>query len=131
MIKTTLPIIETSINEEKQTLVSKESTIEVSIDTSLFAEERWERNFPAQAKNETLFVYIERVRDEGKLESKEHIVSNLKAIFCFIESDKIPDFKAFLQMFNIADQKYTERLIERIKFIFNLALSNSTVTSKN
>lgn len=131
MIKTTLPIIETSIDEDKQVLVSKENTIEVSIDTSLFAEERWEKNFPSQAKNETLFAYIERVQNEGKLESKEHIVSNLKAIYCFIESDKIPDFKAFLQMFNIADSKYTERLIERIKFIFNLALSNSTVTSKN
>ena len=49
MIKTKLPVIEKEIAENK--LVIKEKEIDVSIDTSLYAEERWEANFPHNAKN--------------------------------------------------------------------------------
>ena len=55
MIKTTLPTFETSLDEKTKKLVTVEKEIVVTIDTSLFAEQRWEANFPHNAKNETLF----------------------------------------------------------------------------
>ena len=84
MIKTKLPVQEKEINEQNK-LVKTERQIDVEIDTSLFAEERWEQNFPHNAKNETLFAYVERIRKAGLMESKAHILSNLKALYCFLE----------------------------------------------
>jgi len=130
MIKTTLPVVEKSINEKGE-LVTVEKNIDVTIDTSIFAEERWERNFPFNAQKETLFAYIERIRNSGKLEDKASVLSNLKALYCFMEGDAIPDFKSFCQMFDLTGGGYLERLIEKIKFIFNLVLSSSTVSAKN
>lgn len=129
MIKTKLPVIEKEIAENK--LVIKEKEIDVSIDTSLFAEERWEANFPHNAKNETLFAYIERVKNAGLLESKAHILSNLKALYCFMEGDTIADFKSFCQLFDLADGERLNKLVEKIKFVFNLVLSGSAVDQKN
>ena len=60
MIRTTLPVVEKSIDENNNLVVNKKN-INVSVDTSLFAEERWEQNFPHNAKNEKLFAYIQRV----------------------------------------------------------------------
>ena len=60
MIKTKLPLLEKEIDGDGKLVVNK-SEIEIGIDTSLFAEERWESNFPAQAKTETLFAYIKEV----------------------------------------------------------------------
>ena len=58
MIKTTLPVVEKSINEQAKKIVVNKKSINVTIDTSLFAEERWEQNFPVNAKRETLFAYM-------------------------------------------------------------------------
>ncbi len=131
MIKTTLPIIEKSIDEKTKTLIAKPGEIEVAIDTSLFAEERWEKYFPDLAKRETLFAYIERVKAAGLLIDKAMIIANLKALYCFMEGDKIADFKSFCQLFDIAQGEYLNQLIEKIKFIFEIALSSSTTDSKN
>ncbi|MCX4314215.1 MAG: hypothetical protein OSJ83_10240, partial [Clostridia bacterium] len=86
MIKTTLPTFETSLDEKTKKLVTVDKEIVVTIDTSLFAEQRWEANFPHNAKNETLFAYIERMRDEGKIDAV-HVLSHLKALYCFLEGD--------------------------------------------
>ena len=130
MIKTTLPVVEKQIDAEGKLVVSKKN-INVAIDTSLFAEERWEQNFPHNAKNETLFAYIERMKAAGMIENKAYILSNLKALYCFMEGDAIPDFKSFCQMFDIADGEYLNELIEKIKFVFDVALTSSTATPKN
>lgn len=129
MLKTTLPTVEKTLDGDK--LVVKQKEITVGIDTSLFAEERWEANFPHNAKNETLFGYIERVKNSGLLESKAHILANLKALYCFMEGDAIPDFKAFCQLFDLADGEYINKLVEKIKFVFELVLNASTADSKN
>ncbi len=131
MIKTKLPIMKKTIDESEKRLVLKESEIEVEIDTSLFAEERWEKNFPHNASKETLFAYIERVTSAGLAESKAHILSNLKALYCFMEGDEIADFKSFCQLFDLAEGEYIKKLIKKIKFIFELVLSSSTVSPKN
>ena len=130
MIKTKLPVQEKEINEQNK-LVKTERQIDVEIDTSLFAEERWEQNFPHNAKNETLFAYIERIRKAGLMESKAHILSNLKALYCFLESKELPDFKSFLKLFDLADAEYLTRLVDKIKFVFEIALKTATANAKN
>lgn len=131
MIKTKLPVIEKTIDEATNQLVVKEKEIDVSIDTSLFAEERWEAHFPHNAKNETLFAYIERVQSAGLLDNKAHILSNLKALYCFMEGADIADFKSFCQLFDLADGTHLNKLVEKIKFVFNIVLNSSTVNQKN
>jgi hypothetical protein len=128
MIKTTLPIVEKAIENDK--LVTAKKTIDVKIDTSIFAEERWESNFPQNARRETLFAYVERIKTDG-LNDKAHILSNLKALYCFIEGDAIPDFKSFCQMFDIADGEYLNELTNKMRVVFDIALNGSAVTQKN
>ncbi len=131
MIKTKLPTVEKTIDEASNTLVVKDKEIDVVIDTSLFAEERWEANFPHNAKSETLFAYIERVQKAGLMDSKTHILSNLKALYCFMEGEEIADFKSFCQLFDLADGARLEKLVDKIKYVFNIVLNSSTVSSKN
>ena len=128
MIKTTLPIVEKAIENDK--LVTAKKTIDVKIDTSIFAEERWESNFPQNASRETLFAYVERIKTDG-LNDKAHILSNLKALYCFIEGDAIPDFKSFCQMFDIAAGEYLNELTNKMRVVFDIALNGSAVTQKN
>ena len=128
MIKTTLPIVEKAIENDK--LVATKKSIDVKIDTSIFAEERWESNFPQNASRETLFAYVERIKTDG-LNDKAHILSNLKALYCFIEGDAIPDFKSFCQMFDIADGEYLNELTNKMRVMFDIALNGSAVTQKN
>ncbi|HCH74816.1 MAG TPA: hypothetical protein DEV87_06525 [Clostridiales bacterium] len=128
MIKTTLPIVEKEIENDK--LVATKKSIDVKIDTSIFAEERWESNFPQNASRETLFAYVERIKTDG-LNDKAHILSNLKALYCFIEGDAIPDFKSFCQMFDIADGEYLNELTSKMRVVFDIALNGSAVTQKN
>ena len=129
MLKTKLPV-QTKNDDGNGNLIVNFREINVAIDTSIFAEERWESHFPTNAARETLFAYIERIQ-ENKLVDKAHILSNLKAIFCFIESDEITDFKSFCQMFDLADGEYLQKLTGKIAYIFNLVLNNSATTSKN
>lgn len=130
MIKTKLPLLEKEIDGDGKLVVNK-SEIEIGIDTSLFAEERWESNFSAQAKTETLFAYVERIGKAGLADSKAHILSNLKALYCFIDSDKLPDYKSFLKLFDLADGEYLTALTDKIKYVFEIALQGATVNSKN
>lgn len=131
MIATKLPIIEKNIDEKNNKILTNVRDIDVNIDTSLFAEERWEANFPLNAQKETLFAYIERVKNAGLMESKAHILSNLKALYCFMEGREIADFKSFCQLFDLADEGYLNKLIEKIKFVFNIVLQSSTANPKN
>lgn len=130
MIKTQLPVIEKELDAAGK-LVIKDSEIDVAIDTSLFAEERWEQYFPQNAKTETLFAYVERIGENGLAESKAHILSNLKALYCFMESDKLADWKSFLKLFDLSDAEYLTRLVDKIKYVFEIALSSATATAKN
>lgn len=130
MITINLPTLEKSIGADDK-LVVKEGEIKCAIDTSLMAEERWEQNFKHNAEKETLFAYIERVQNAGLAESPAHVLSNLKALYCFIESDDLPDWKAFVRLFDLASGDYLKRLCAQIKRVFEIALSAATVDQKN
>ena len=129
MFKTKLPVKE-RIEGENGKIITQEKEIAVTVDTSIFAEERWEKNFPANSQHETLFRYIERVHENGMLD-KAHILSNLKALYCFIESDELSDFKSFCQLFDLADGKYLETLCDKMKWIFSKVLDSSVAPPKN
>ena len=129
MLKTTLPTQSKKLDSENNLKIIKED-ITVDIDTSIFAEQRWETNFPANATRETLFAYIERI-DKEKLIDTAHILTNLKALFCFLESDAISDFKSFCQLFDLADEEYLKQLIDKTKYVFNIVLNSSAAKSKN
>lgn len=129
MFKTKLPVKE-RIEGDNGKVITQEREIAIMVDTSIFAEERWEKNFPANASRETVFRYVERVHEDGMLD-KAHILSNLKALYCFIESDELSDFKSFCQLFDLADGKYLETLCDKIKWIFSIVLDSSVATSKN
>ncbi len=131
MIKTTLPVIEMSIDEISKKLVKVEKNIDVNVDTSIFAEERWEANFPENAKMETLFAYLERVNNGGLVKDKSYLISNLKAFYCFLESEQLPSFKSFCQLFDGSDSEYVTKLTDKMSFVFNLVLQSSTVSTKN
>ncbi len=131
MVKTKLTTVEKTLDEASNSLVIKEKNITVTVDTSIFAEERWETNFPHNAIKETLFAYIARVKERGQIDSQTHILSNLKALYCFIESSEITDFKSFCQLFDLADGERLKTLIAQIEYVFNLVLSSSAVSEKN
>ena len=116
MINTTLPVLETELDEAKGELIRKTHDIKCKIDVSVFAERRWEENFPANAKTETIFAYVERMNGKD-LKNPAYLLSNLKAIYCFIVSDEIAD--------------YLTRLINKIKFVFEIALKATTTNAKN
>lgn len=107
-------------------LISTETEEVFDIDTSVYSEERWEIHFPILAAHEGLFQYIERV-NASSLTDRVRVAGMLKAIYCFIESDKIPSYKDFAQMFNLAVPEYTERLIDTLKTAFKTILGGSSV----
>lgn len=129
MFKTTMPIYEQK--EVKGKLITTEKTIEVVIDTSVFSEQRWEDNFPKQAEKETLTSYIARILKTKNKNSIAYVLSGLKALYCLIKSSSFPDFESFASNFNLADEKSLNKAVNRLQYIFNLALNSSTSYPKN
>ncbi len=130
MINTTLPVLEKELDEAAKKIVVNKRTIKVKIDTSVLAEKRWEENFPNNAKTETLFNYVERIQKAG-ITDAARVLSGLKAIYCFIVSDEIENYDAFLQLFDLADTEYLKELVNKIKFVFDIALNTATTDAKN
>lgn len=119
-----LPILSQRLDGD--TVVSEEKSVVFDLDTSVYSEERWEQNFPALAAHEGLFQYIERI-NEGAVTDRVRVACMLKAVFCFIESREVPNYKAFAQMFNLAVPEYTERLIATLHSAFKAVLGGSSV----
>lgn len=131
MIRTTLPIRERTLDEKSGAMVAKESEIAVTVDTSVYAEERWEIHFPQNAARETLFAYIERLGLDRTGDGRARVLSGLKAIYCFLEGDRIADYKSFCQLFDLSDEDYLRRLTARVGELFSMALGGSATSAKN
>lgn len=129
MIKTKLPIQRKTLNADGKIELEKKDVL-VEVDTSIFAEQRWEAHFPLNAERETLFAYVERIQEESK-RGNINFLSILKAVYCFIECDEIQDFKSFCQLFDISDKNYFKRLTDKIEEIFNFVLTSSATSLKN
>lgn len=123
-MKVQIPILEQELVDEQ--VVNKETIAVFDLDTSVYSEERWEQNFPQLSAKEGLFQYIERVQ-KNALTERVKVACMLKAIFCFIESDKITSYKEFAKMFNLAVPEYTSKLIETLTKSFKMILGGSSV----
>jgi hypothetical protein len=111
----------------------KRGEIMATVDATVFAEERWEKNFPAQAEKETLFAYCDRVKKQleaGKPDSAT-VLSAIKAVYCTLESDAIPNFKAFAMLFDYSDKEMFERQMKVITTALQYAGHGSAATPKN
>ena len=123
-MKIELPLLIQEIKDDQ--LISREENAVFDIDTSVYSEERWEQHFPDLCAKSSLFQYIERVQNNS-ISDRVKVAGMLKAIFCFIESDKITTYKQFAQMFSLSATEYTSRLIDKLKTAFKLVLGSSAV----
>ena len=124
-MKITLPILSQTIQGDQ--VISTETEQEFELDTSVYSEERWEQHFPIQAAKEGLYQYIERIHTAATTSERVRVASMLKAIYCFIESSRIPTYKDFAMLFNLAAPDYTEKLIRKLHNAFKLVLNGSSV----
>lgn len=124
-MKVEIPILHQSFDGDK--IIQEEKEEFFDIDTSVYSEERWEQHFPVQAQHESLFEYIEKVRNAKNVSDRVRVCSMLKAVYCFIESDTVPTYKQFAQLFVLSNPEYTERLINRLISVFKAVSESSAV----
>jgi hypothetical protein len=124
-MKIKLPLLRKEFDEKTKTVKQIRGTLECDIDTTVYAEERWERHFPELAQREGLFEYAERITGHKEEGGRAYVAALLKAVFCFIESDDLPTYKSFAQLFDLADEKYSTELINGFKDAFDLILGSS------
>lgn len=118
MIKFTLPVLEQELVGTKIVKTTKEMTC--YLDVSATAQEVWEREFPAQAKQEGLFDYIERIRKVAKDKGTNVsvVISALKAIYCMIKFEKPVSKDEFLSLFTFTDAEYFNSLVTKLLTVF-------------
>lgn len=116
-----------------ENLVDNRGEITAVVDMTAYAEERWEAHFKANAEKETVFAYVERITKAGKAASNSAavVLSNLKALYCFLESPDLPDAKTFIQLFDLSDGETLTKQIKVIETAFNAVLNSSAANSKN
>lgn len=131
MIKIKIPLNDREIVDGK--IKNNPGEIVAHLDMTVFAEERWQKHFPENAKNETLFAYVERMQKQNKTSKKDMvtIISNLKALYCFLKSDELPTFKTFAQLFDLSDQVTLDKQVKVIREAFDIVLQSSAISQKN
>lgn len=113
-----LPIvIKKEFNEATQQLIVERGTLDVEIDTSFKAHLKWEeQGFGNALGGIDLKTYTERVQnllDSGK-PGKIELLSLLKLLYCYINSQRLPTFKDFLGLFEL---EVAGEILERIKVV--------------
>lgn len=102
-----LPTIAKEWNEKLNQIEVTRGEIEVEIDTSFKAHLKWEEQF-APTVGYSLVTYTEMIKEWIKEPNtaKAQFVGLLKALYCFVNSDKLPTFGDFAKLFDfeIADQ---------------------------
>lgn len=114
-------------------IIDNRGKIEADIDMTILAEEKWEAHFPKQAEKETVFSYVERLNKTPQTPANAAaiILSSVKALYCFLRSDDLPDFKSFASLFDLADAETVNKQIKVIKDAFDAVLAGSMVNPKN
>ena len=96
---------------------------EINVDGTLAAQMRWEAKFPEMARRESIVDYVERVK-----EARDHeisaVISQLKAIYCFIETDL--SFERFVRMFDVSKREYFQDLVGRLRAAFDAIFSEAS-----
>jgi hypothetical protein len=119
-MKIKLPIQTKEIIDGK--LVIKSSEIELKIDTSLLAQQRFESKFPKLAEKEDLEGYSKRICAVETL-SIAVIISKMKMLYCWFDTDM--SFEDFLRLFDLTDVEYIKKLVNVFKEAFELIFNAS------
>jgi hypothetical protein len=108
-----LPAIHRQLVDGK--LIKEIKEIEVQIDTSFKAHLKWEEQF-SKTLGCDLTTYTERVMhslSEPNL-NKANLLGMLKLLYCYINSDRLPTFKEFIELF---DFEVAEEIIKKISSV--------------
>ena len=119
-MKIKLPIQTKEIIDGK--LVVKASQIELKIDTSLLAQQRFESKFPKLAEREDLEGYSKRICAVEEL-SMAVIISKMKMLYCWFDTDMT--FEDFLRLFDLTDIEYINKMTTAIKEAFEIIFNAS------
>ena len=119
-MRITLPVQSKEIKEGK--VVTTESEQEFELDMSLNAQIRFETKFPTLASREDIFGYSQRIF-EIKGQSAELFISKLKLIYCWFDTEM--DFKDFLRLFDLTDEKYVKKLVTALNTTFEIIADSS------
>lgn len=117
----------------KITIPTENGEIKARLDMSLLAEERWEQHFPKMAEKETVFSYIARLQNL-KLTADTiapHLLTVVKALYCFIESDDLPEFRDFARLFAMTNADLLNRQVQAIQNALQAVLEGSIASPKN
>lgn len=115
----TLPIQQTKIEDGKKKTIEYDMTF--ILDMTLASQIRFETKFPLLAQKEDLYSYTERIMNEPTSVGK--YLSLMKAIYCWFNTEK--SFIDFISLFDVADDKYREKLLEQVKKIFAIIFDSS------
>ena len=107
--------------------------IEATLDMSLLAEERWEQHFPKLAEKETVFSYIARLQEMAVTPEKiaPHLLTVIKALYCFVESDALPTFREFARLFAMTNAELLNKQVGAIQNALQAVLEGSIANPKN
>ena len=121
-----LPTVEERYDEESKTVIVTESTLQVDIDTSFYAHQKWAEQFE-RTMGMDLIQYTNIV-SKWVLEPEravEKLLGISKLLYCYINSPKLPTFNDFLKFFK---PRNALAVIEKVNVV--LQEVNKTV-SKN
>lgn len=99
------------------TLPTKNGNIDFQLDTSAYADYRFELHFGNQL-NCSFQEYLQRIA------KKQDYLSALKALFCYLESDKAPTFIDFIKLFDPTKMDMEEaknRIVKAFEEVYNQA----------
>lgn len=127
-----LPYNKRELNSEGQ-IIDHPGEITAEINVTLLAEERWEAHFPALAAKETIFAFVERIKNTKETAANRHalILSAVKALYCFLQSAELPDFNSFAALFDLSDEATTQKQMNILNIAFGIATKGSAASQKN
>lgn len=107
--------------------------IDAQIDTSLYAEMKWEAEFPMLAAKESVMQYTARISNIFRSSAADAavVLSGLKALYCFLDGAELPDFKSFVKMLSAENAETTKELIEILRLALEKIPNASAGNSKN
>lgn len=122
-MKTTLPVREKELLDDG-TVKVKDYNIEVDVDTSLNAQDRFQAHFPELAQHEDLETYTKRIYEHKEM-TMPVLMSKIKSFYCWIDTDvTFKDFNKLI-MGCIGDEDYRKKIIKKLDDIAN-AISNGS-----
>jgi len=121
-IEIKIPIVKSDIIEDGKRVVEYGEQ-PMLLDMSLVAQMRWEQKFPVNAEKEDLESYTERISKNKKVSSAV-IISKLKTIYCYLDTNI--SFIEFLEMFDLTQADYVEKLTDAFKNAFEIILGSSS-----